>query len=188
MRVLLAGAAGADGIVMDGLDRASVGDALAGVEPEVVIHQLRHWRRWGTSRSSTRSSRRQTGCVRPGTDHLLAASRAAGVKRFIAQSYTGWPERTHRWDAIRYVEEAVTPADGPGRSRTPLRQLLRAPHRTRRGRRPVEDDRQATASVVGGGVWSFCHIDDAALATVAAVRGVPHRPRLSPGLPLDGSP
>jgi hypothetical protein len=40
MRVLLAGAAGADGIVMDGLDRASVGDALAGVEPEVVIHQL----------------------------------------------------------------------------------------------------------------------------------------------------
>jgi nucleoside-diphosphate-sugar epimerase len=188
MRVLLAGAAGADGIVMDGLDRASVGDALAGVEPEVVIHQLTALATMGNLKKFDEEFAETNRLRTTGTDHLLAASRAAGVKRFIAQSYTGWPERTHRWDAIRYVEEAVTPADGPGRSRTPLRQLLRAPHRTRRGRRPVEDDRQATASVVGGGVWSFCHIDDAALATVAAVRGVPHRPRLSPGLPLDGSP
>lgn len=26
-----------------------------------------------------------------GTDHLLSAGRAIGVRRFIAQSYAGWP-------------------------------------------------------------------------------------------------
>ena len=26
-----------------------------------------------------------------GTDHLLAAGRAVGVRRFVAQSYGGWP-------------------------------------------------------------------------------------------------
>ncbi len=26
-----------------------------------------------------------------GTDHLLAAGRAVGVSRFVAQSYAGWP-------------------------------------------------------------------------------------------------
>jgi hypothetical protein len=95
MRVLLAGAAGADGIVMDGLDRASVGDALAGVEPEVVIHQLRHWRRWGTSRSSTRSSRRLTGCY---VRHRASACRIA---RCLG-------ETVHRAELHRVA--AVTPA------------------------------------------------------------------------------
>ena len=26
-----------------------------------------------------------------GTDHLLAAGRAVGARRFVAQSYAGWP-------------------------------------------------------------------------------------------------
>ena len=66
-----------------------------------------------------------------GLDHLLAAARAAGVPRFIAQSYAGWPNtRTggpvkteedpldpdppaamrSALDAIRYLERAVTSA------------------------------------------------------------------------------
>jgi nucleoside-diphosphate-sugar epimerase len=92
---LLAGAAGADGIVMDGLDRASVGDALAGVEPEVVIHQLTALATMGNPKKFDEEFAETNRLRTTGTDHLLAASRAAGVKRFIAQSYTGWPnERT----------------------------------------------------------------------------------------------
>jgi nucleoside-diphosphate-sugar epimerase len=98
-------------------------------------------------------------------------------------------ERTHRWDAIRYVEEAVTPATdleglalrygsfyGPGTGLAKGGDMLKM---VAKRRLPVVGG--------GGGVWSFCHIDDAASATVAAVRGVPRRPRLTPGLPLDGS-
>ena len=33
-------ALGADAVVMDGLDAASVGEAVARAEPEVVIHQM----------------------------------------------------------------------------------------------------------------------------------------------------
>lgn len=68
-----------------------------------------------------------------GTDNLLAAARASGVRRIVAQSYGNWNyERTgttlkteeDRFDpdppakqretlkAIRYVERAVTEADG----------------------------------------------------------------------------
>src|SRR4029077_5026906 len=67
-----------------------------------------------------------------GTDHLLSAARAGGVKRFVAQSFAGWPqERSGSWvksedepldpepapalrrghEAIRHLEEAVTGAD-----------------------------------------------------------------------------
>jgi nucleoside-diphosphate-sugar epimerase len=119
------------------------------------------------------------------------------VKRFIAQSYTGWPnERTgdrvkdetspldptpttasaRTLDAIRYVEEAVTPVTdleglalrygsfyGPGTGLAKGGDLLKM---VAKRRLPVVGG--------GGGVWSFCHIDDAARATVAAVtQGAP---------------
>jgi hypothetical protein len=65
-----------------------------------------------------------------GTDHLLAAARAVGARRFVAQSYAGWTARTGEpvkgedapldpdppetvrglVDAIRHLEEAVTGA------------------------------------------------------------------------------
>jgi nucleoside-diphosphate-sugar epimerase len=190
-------AAGADGIVMDGLDRASVGDAVAGAEPEVVIHQLTALAKMGNLKKFDEEFAETNRLRTTGTDHLLAASRAAGVKRFIAQSYTGWPnERTggrvkdetspldptptavsaRTLDAIRYVEGAVTSATdleglalrygsfyGPGTGLAKGGDLLKM---VAKRRLPV---------VAGGaGVWSFCHIDDAASATVAAViQGAP---------------
>ncbi|MEP6527193.1 MAG: NAD(P)-dependent oxidoreductase [Nocardioidaceae bacterium] len=118
-------AAGADGIVMDGLDRASVADTVAGAEPDVVIHQLTALATMGNLKKFDEEFAETNRLRTTGTDHLLAASRASGVKRFIAQSYTGWPnERTgdrvkdetspldptptavsaRTLDAIRYVE------------------------------------------------------------------------------------
>ncbi len=69
---------GADGIVMDGLDAASVDEAVMAAQPDVIVHQmtaisvahagkadLKHMDRWfaGTNRLRTE-----------GTDHLLAAA------------------------------------------------------------------------------------------------------------------
>lgn len=59
--------------------------------PEVVIHQA-------TALSAMRDLRKVdeefelTNELRTrGTDNLLAAARESGARRFIAQSYTGWP-------------------------------------------------------------------------------------------------
>jgi nucleoside-diphosphate-sugar epimerase len=83
-------ALGAEPAVVDGLDAVAVGEAVARAEPEIVIHQM-------TSLAGAFSLRRfdrvfgVTNQLRTqGTDHLLAAASAAGTRRFIAQSYTGW--------------------------------------------------------------------------------------------------
>ena len=90
-------ALGADPVVLDGLDGAAVGEAVARAEPEVVIHQmttlaganLSNLRRFDRAFAATNQLRSA------GTDHLLAAARAAGARRFIAQSYAGWPGDRH---------------------------------------------------------------------------------------------
>jgi nucleoside-diphosphate-sugar epimerase len=122
-----------------------------------------------------------------GTDNLLAAARAAGVHRFIAQSFTGWPnqrsggavksesdpldphppkQQRRTLDAIRYLERAVTAAPLEG---VVLRYgSFYGPDATeemlellRKRRMPIVGD--------GGAVWSMIHLDDAASATVAAL-------------------
>jgi len=190
-------AAGADGVVMDGLDRDSVDQAVASAEPEVVIHQLTALAAMTNLKKFDEQFTETNRLRTTGTDYLLAASIAVGAKRFIAQSYTGWPNErsgnrvkdetspldptptansTLTLDAIRYVEEAVTSATeleglvlrygsfyGPGTGLAKDGDLLKMVAKRR-------------LPVVGGGagVWSFCHIDDAASATVAAVtRGAP---------------
>ena len=127
------------------------------------------------------------------TDHLLAAGRAVGVKRFVAQSYAGWPaERTggpvkteddpldqsppeavrSTLEAILYLESAVTGADWTegvvlryGGFYGPGTSL--APD----GGEMIEAVRKRKFPVVGNGagVWSFIHIEDAADATLAAI-------------------
>jgi nucleoside-diphosphate-sugar epimerase len=127
------------------------------------------------------------------TDHLLAAGRAVGVKRFVAQSYAGWPaERTggpvkteedpldqtppesvrSTLEAIFYLESAVTGADWTegvvlryGGFYGPGTSL--APE----GGEMTDAVRKRKFPVVGNGagVWSFIHIEDAADATVAAI-------------------
>jgi nucleoside-diphosphate-sugar epimerase len=178
---------GADPVLVDGLDAAAVGEAVAAAEPEAIIHQmtaltgssdLRHF-------DKTFAVTNQLRTV--GTDNLLAAARAAGVRRFVAQSFTGWPnERTGgpiktetdpldpnppKWQrqslaAIKYVERSVLAAPVEG---VVLRYgMFYGPGASdeliqliRKRRMPVVGD--------GGAVWSMIHIDDAASATVAAL-------------------
>src|SRR5215469_10627711 len=81
---------GAEPVVVDGLDAVAVGEAVARAEPEAVVHQMtslagpQNLRHFDKTFAVTNRLRTE------GTDHLLAAAAAAGVRRFVAQSYTGW--------------------------------------------------------------------------------------------------
>jgi 2-alkyl-3-oxoalkanoate reductase len=186
-------ALGARPVVADALDADAVAHAVAEAEPDVIVHQLtalkgidfRH-----IDRSFALTNRLRT----EGTDHLLAAGRAIGVRRVVAQSYAGWPfARTDgavkteddaldpdppdalraTLAAIRHVERSVTAIDwGEG-------VVLRYGGFYGPGTNLSSDPRAEMAEVVrkrkfplvgdGAGIWSFIHIDDAAAATVAAV-------------------
>jgi len=187
--------AGATGVVMDGLDAASVRTAVLDARPDVIIHQLTALKGQVGDTKHFDQGFAVTNALRTrGTDHLLAAAAEAGVVRFIAQSYTGWAnERTggpvkteedpldsnptkasrETLAGIRHVEQRTTDAGGLA-----LRygNLYGPGNAIGRGGEIVEMVTARKLPVVGGGtgVWSFCHIDDAASAAAAAVtRGAP---------------
>jgi len=184
---------GATGVVADVLDPDDVARVVAEAAPEVIIHELTALDRPLDTRHFDRSFHDTNRLRTEATDHLLAAGRAAGVKRFIAQSFAGWPSgRTgaevtteddpldpdlpdgmrESFEAIRHVEQAVTGADWTegivlryGGFYGPGTSL------SPEGGAQVDLLRKRKFPVVGdgGGVWSFVNIEDAAAATVAAV-------------------
>jgi NAD(P)H-binding len=97
---------GARPVVADALDPDAVAQAVASAEPEVIVHQLtalsgklsaRDMRHPERSPMAIMTNRLRT----EGTDHLLAAGRAVGARRFVAQSFaafrwarTGGPVQT----------------------------------------------------------------------------------------------
>ncbi|GAA4371118.1 NAD-dependent epimerase/dehydratase family protein [Agromyces bauzanensis] len=186
---------GATGVVMDGLDAASVRRAVLDAHPDAIIHQLTGLKgQVGDTKHFDQGFAATNALRTRGTDHLLAAAAEAGVGRFIAQSYTGWPnERTggpvkteedpldsnptrasrETLAGIRYVEQRTTDAGGLA-----LRygNLYGPGNDIGRGGAIVVMVRARKLPVVGGGtgVWSFCNIEDAASATAIAVtRGAP---------------
>ncbi len=185
-------AAGADPAVVDGLDREAVLAAVRAAAPEVIIHQMTALADMRAPRRVDREFAATNELRTTGTDNLLAAAAAAGTRRVIAQSFTGWPnERSggpvkteddpldprpvpsaaRTLAAIRHVEEAVPDA-------VPEGIVLRYGSFYGPGASHVMLDvvRKRQVPVVGGGtgVWSFIHVADAAAATVAAVvRGAP---------------
>ena len=189
---------GATPVVADALDAAKVAAAVAETEPEVIVHELtalagpidlRHFDRFFEATNRLRTE---------GTDHLLAAARAVGARRFVGQSFAGWPyarsggavktegdpldsappaQMRRTLDAIRYLEAAVT--GGHSIEGVVLHYgALYGPGTSLdgEGSEQVQMIRKRRFPVVGdgGGVWSFVHVEDAAGATVAAVeRGRP---------------
>jgi nucleoside-diphosphate-sugar epimerase len=183
--------AGALPIVADVFDAPAIRQAFDSFQPEIVIHELTglsglsdliHFDRTFAATNRLRSE---------GTDLLLAAAREVGARRFIAQSFCGWPyerkggaiksesealdadppaEQRRSLEAIEYLERTVTG------SRVPVGIVLRygnlygvdtgmldpaAIDLIRRRRFPLIGD--------GTGWWSFLHVADAASATVAAI-------------------
>jgi len=182
---------GAEPVVLDALNPEQVATAVAEVRPDVIIHQLTSiatvdMRRFDRSFAQTNRLRTE------GTDHLLSAGRAVGVKRFIAQSFTGWPyartggaikteddpldsqpPKTMRegLDALKHLETAVTGADWTTGIVLRYGGFYGPGTSVAEGGEQTEMVRKRRYPVVGNGagVWSFVHIEDAADATVAAL-------------------
>jgi nucleoside-diphosphate-sugar epimerase len=188
---------GAEGVVVEGLDRDAVIKAVVSSHPEAVVNEM-------TALVSMRSLKHLddefvvTNRLRTeGTGHLLAAARAAGSRKFLAQSYSGWPnerqggrvkteedpldphppeEASKTLDAIRMLEQMVVNASDL--SGIVLRYgSLYGPGTS------ISDKGEIVALIrqrkfplvgSGAGVWSFIHVDDAARATLLALeRGRP---------------
>ncbi len=190
---------GARPVAADALDGRAVAQAVGEAEPEVVVHQLTALAGGIDIRKLERSFELTNRLRTDGTDHLLAAARAVGARRFVAQSYAGWPfarssgplkSETDPLDgdppsqmrttlaAIHHLEDAVTSADGIegivlryGGFYGPGTSLAVDPDGEQ-----VAALRARKVPVVGdgGGVWSFVHVEDAAEATALAIeRGAP---------------
>jgi 2-alkyl-3-oxoalkanoate reductase len=195
---------GALPVVADALDPDAVAQAVASAEPEVIVHQLtalsgrmsaRDMRHPERSAAATMTNRLRT----EGTDHLLAAGRAVGARRFVAQSFaafrfarTGGPVQTEAdpldpnppaalrtvQEGYLYLERAVMTIEWGeglvlryGGFYGPGTAISLAPDAVMAA--PIRKRRFPIVGD-GGGVWSHVHIDDAAAATAAAVeRGQP---------------
>ena len=180
---------GAVPVVADALDPDQVAEAVGRAKPDVIVHQLTALAGKGMRGLKHRVA--MTNRLRTeGTDHLLSAGQAVGMRRFVAQSIvlyarSGGPVKSEEDPldptpprdfreaaaAIHHLEEAVL--DAGWTEGIVLRYgAFYGPgtgmgpggdmHEMIRKRRfPLVGD--------GGGVWSFIHIADAAEATMAAV-------------------
>ncbi len=183
---------GATVAVADALNKEALTATIRKAEPEVIIHQLTslphavNLKKLDDELSLTNRFRTEV------TDTLLAAARLVGARRFIAQSFIGWPfareggpVKTEEGPldsnpppnfaktlaAIRYLEDTV-------RKTVDLQALaLRYGFFYGPGTGIAEDGlvikliRNRMMPIIGNGagIWSFIHIHDAARATVAAV-------------------
>jgi nucleoside-diphosphate-sugar epimerase len=80
-------ALGATALRLDLLDRDAVIDAVVAHKPDAIIHERPRSRPRSTSSTSTAAFHETNLRRTQGTDALLAAAEAAGVTRFVAQSY-----------------------------------------------------------------------------------------------------
>jgi nucleoside-diphosphate-sugar epimerase len=180
---------GAKGIVMDGLNAASVGEAVAAARPDSIAHEMtalsvanngkpnfRHPERFAATTNRLRTE---------GTNHLLAAAEATGVSHVVAQSVATWtetgdggpvseedplppeevgPKMRGVAEALRRVEDVVVKAGGAA-----LR--YGAFYGPGANDDLVELVRKRRFPLVGGGTgyFNWVHLDDAASATVLAL-------------------
>jgi nucleoside-diphosphate-sugar epimerase len=183
---------GAMPVVADALDPDQVADAVARSKPDVIVHELtaigaldlRHF-----DRDFALTNRLRT----EGTDHLLSAGHAVGVRRFVAQSVAGYglyartggpvkseedpldptpvPEMRETFAAIRHLEEAVLGARWTEGIVLRYGAFYGPGTSMAPGEEQFELIRKRKFPVVGdgAGVWSFIHVADAAEATMAAI-------------------
>jgi nucleoside-diphosphate-sugar epimerase len=183
---------GAEPVVADALDAEQVAEAVARARPDVIVHELtaigpldmRHF-----DRSFAMTNRLRT----EGTDHLLSAGQAVGVRRFVAQAVAAYGAYARTGGPVKSEDDPVdaTPAPQMSGTLTALQHLEAAVLGARwtegivlrygafygpgtslaPGEEQFELIRRRKFPVVGdgGGVWSFIHVADAAEATVAAI-------------------
>jgi len=183
---------GAVPVVADALDPDQVAAAIGKAEPDVVVHQLtgigavdmRHF-----DRSFALTNRLRT----EGTDHLLSAAHAVGVRRFVAQGVAGYAAYARTGGSVK-SEDDLLDTSPPREMRQTQAAILHVEHAVLEapwtegivlrygafygpgtslapGEEQFELVRRRKFPLVGdsAGVWSFIHVADAADATVAAI-------------------
>ena len=174
---------GAEGTVMDGLDAAAVGEAVAAAAPDAIVNEMTGLSEAHAGKPNLRKAERFfaiTNRLRSeGIDHLLAAAEATGVSHVVAQGHAsmngirqgGWVkteedplEVVEGTKAINHLEDVVVRAGGavlryggfygPGANDDQVKLVLKR-----------------LFPLVGGGTGyvSWVHVDDAVSATVLAV-------------------
>src|SRR3954452_12004405 len=78
-------------VVADGLDEAAVSAAVASSKPDVIVHEMTDLKQASDLRRFDRAFANSNRLRTKGTDILLRAAKAAGVRRLVAQSFCGWP-------------------------------------------------------------------------------------------------
>ena len=183
---------GAVPVIADALDPDQVADAVGRARPDAIVHELtaiggldmRHF-----DRDFALTNRLRT----EGTDYLLSAGHAVGVRRFVAQGVgaygmyarTGGPVKTEEdpldptpvremretLAAVRHLEEAVLGAEWTEGIVLRYGAFYGPGTSMAPGEEQFEMIRKRKFPVVGdgNGVWSFIHVADAADATVAAI-------------------
>ncbi len=185
-------ALGAEPVVLDVLDAAAVGRAVSEAQPDVVVHQATALSALGNLRNLDEEFAETNRLRTEGTDNLLAAAKASGARKFVAQSFAGWPyakegsavkdeeapldptplaSAAQSMAAIRHLEATVVSAEALegivlryGGFYGPGTSLSPGGAHAAAVRK-----RQFPIVGSGAGVWSVLHIDDAAGGTLAAI-------------------
>ncbi|HEX3226294.1 MAG TPA: NAD(P)-dependent oxidoreductase [Gaiellaceae bacterium] len=175
---------GARPVRLDVLDARAVHEAVVASEPEAIVHQATALANAKFGRSLDKSLAGTNVLRTKGTDALVAAARAAGVRRFVAQSFA--PYRYIRQGGpIKTEDDPLDPAPPPHTEETVAAMVhledvvtgfggvaLRYgafygaandgwAHLVRRRLFPIVGD--------GEGIIPFIHLEDAAAATVLAL-------------------
>ena len=188
---------GVSAVIADPLNKQKLTAAVRRAEPDVIIHQLTalsgvgNFRKFDQEFALTNRFRTEV------TDTLLAAARTIGTRRFIAQSYCGWPYAkqggpvkteeepldpkppesfTKTLAAIRYLEDKVGSTTFLEALALRYGMFYGPGTAIGKGGAILKMARKRRFPIIGGGggIWSFIHILDAARATVAAIsRGAP---------------
>jgi len=184
-------AIGGSGVVLDALDPNAVLDAVGNANPDLVMHQLTSIESVDLEnfdRDFSATNRLRTDAL----DNLLAAAQSVGAQRFIAQSFTGWPNEqigsdvkteSDRLDqdpapeaqrslrAIVHLETELANAQGIEALALRYGQFYRPVTAFGPTGEIYEAIRCRGLPIVSGGagIWSFVPIDDAVAATIAAL-------------------
>ena len=175
---------GAQAAVLDVLDRAAVRECVLAARPDAIVHQATALAGVSDFKHFDRTFAETNRLRTEGTDALLAAAQEANVRRFVAQSFAGWPyarvggpvkteddpldpspvtEMSETLAAIEHLESAVVASGGLA--------LRYGGFYSSQDDVQLELVRKRQFPIVGhgDGVSSFVHLDDAATATALAL-------------------
>lgn len=185
---------GANPVILDVMESKDVFNAIAEIEPDVVVDMLTRLPKEYTPQAMQKAAEMDAKIRWEGGSHLQAAAEACGVKKYIAQSSGFWyaPGKGLADEKTPFAFEA-TPGISSGaflyakieervlRSKKIEGTTLRfgffyGPGTWFHPNGNVAEQilkQQFPMIGKGQGIWSFIHIEDAAKAIVLAIAGTP---------------